>query len=158
MGRGLGDFNVRNQWSAVFTALALAGCASKAADIAPAYVSPMQYQSYSCQQLAAEAQRVSAAAAAASGQQDSQATKDAVATTVGVIVFWPTLFLIGGDKQNAAQLAELKGEMDAIQQASIQKQCGIQFRTGPGPTAGPAPGSPPAYPYVPPQGAQPPKG
>jgi hypothetical protein len=39
--------------------------------------------------------------------------KDAVATTVGVIVFWPTLFLIGGDKQNAAQLAQLKGQMDA---------------------------------------------
>jgi len=30
--------------------------------------------------------------------QDSQASKDAVATTVGVIVFWPTLFLIGGDR------------------------------------------------------------
>jgi hypothetical protein len=147
---------VRNQWSAVVAALALAGCASKAADIAPTYVSPLQYQSYTCPQLAAEAQRVSQAAAVASGTQDSQATKDAVATTVGVIVFWPTLFLVGGDKQNAAQLAELKGEMDAIQQASIQKQCGIQFRSGPGPTAGAAPGSPPQYPYVPPQAAPPP--
>ena len=127
---------------AVLTALSLVGCASKAADVAPAYVSPMQYQSYNCQQLAAEAQRVSAAAAAASGQQDSQATKDAVATTVSVIVFWPALFLVGGDKQNAAQLAQLKGEMDAIEQTSIQKQCGIQFRAGPGPAA-PSPGAPP---------------
>lgn len=93
----------------------------------------MLYQSYTCPQLAAEAQRVSAAAAAASGQQDSQATKDAVATTVGVIIFWPTLFLIGSDKQNAAQLGELKGQMDAIQQASIQKQCGIQFQAAPPP-------------------------
>ena len=118
---------------AVLTALSLAGCASRAADIAPAYVSPIQYQSFTCPQLAAEAQRVSAAAAAASGQQDSQATKDAVATTVGVIVFWPTLFLIGGDKQNAAQLAQLKGQMDAIQQESIAKNCGIQFQTAPPP-------------------------
>ena len=97
---------------------------SKSSEIAPTYVSPITYQSHSCQQLAAEAQRVSAAAAAAAGHQDSQASKDAVATTVGVIVFWPTLFLIGGDKQNAAQLANLKGQMDAIEQASIQKQCG----------------------------------
>jgi hypothetical protein len=93
----------------------------------------MQYQSYTCPQLAAEAQRVSAAAAAQSGAQDSQATKDAVATTVGVIIFWPSLFFIGGDKQTAAQLAQLKGQMDAIQQASIQKQCGIQFQTAPPP-------------------------
>jgi len=114
------------------TALTLAGCASKAADIAPTYVSPLQYQSFTCPQLAAEAQRVSQAAAVATGTQDSQATKDAVATTVGVIVFWPTLFLVGGDKQNAAQLGELKGEMDAIQQASIQKNCGIQFQPAPG--------------------------
>ena len=95
----------------------------------------MTYQSFSCQQLTAEATRISAAAAAAAGQQDSQATKDAVATTVGVIIFWPTLFLIGGDKQNAAQLAQLKGQMDAIEQASIQKNCGIQFRPAPPPTA-----------------------
>jgi hypothetical protein len=116
---------------AILTALTIAGCASKSSEIAPTYVSPMTYQSYNCQQLAAEAQHVSAAAAAAAGQQDSQATKDAVATTVGVIVFWPTLFLIGGDKQNAAQPANLKGQMDAIEQASIQKQCGIQFRPVP---------------------------
>ena len=33
---------------------ALGGCASSAADITPAYVSPVQYQSYTCQQLALE--------------------------------------------------------------------------------------------------------
>jgi hypothetical protein len=117
----------------VLTALALAGCASKAADIAPSYVSPIQYQSFTCLQLAAEAQRVSAAAVAASGAQDSQATKDAVATTAAVIVFWPAAFLVGGDKQTAAQLAQLKGEMGAIQQESIAKNCGIQFQTAPTP-------------------------
>ena len=117
----------------VLAALSLAGCASKAADVAPAYVSPIQYQSLACPQLAAEAQRVSAAAVAASGAQDSQATKDAVATTAAVIIFWPAAFFVQGDKQNAAQLAQLKGQMDAIQQESIAKSCGIQFRTAPPP-------------------------
>ena len=105
--------------TAVIAALALVGCASKSADVAPAYVSPLQ----------CEAQRVAAATAAE--QQDSQATKDAVATTVGVLIVWPALFLIQGDKQNAAQLAQLKGEMDAIEHAFIQKNCGIQFRPAP---------------------------
>jgi hypothetical protein len=88
----------------------------------------MQYESWNCRQLAEEAQRISHHAAAAAGAQDSQVTKDAVATTVGVIVFWPALFLIGGDKQTAAELARLKGEMDAIEQTSIRKRCGIQFQ------------------------------
>jgi hypothetical protein len=116
---------------AVLTALSLAGCASTAADVAPAYVSPIQYQSFTCPQLTAEAQRVAAAAAAASGAQDSQHTKDAVATTAAVIIFWPAAFFVQGDKNNAAQLAQLKGQMDAIQQASIAKNCGIQFQTAP---------------------------
>jgi hypothetical protein len=95
----------------------------------------LTYQSFTCPQLTAEAQRVSAAAAAAAGQHYSQATKDAVATTVGVLIVWPALFLIQGDKQNAAQLAVLKGQMEAIEQASIQKNCGIQFRAAPPPTS-----------------------
>jgi hypothetical protein len=120
----------------VFSALAglaVAGCATHSADVSPSYVSPMQYDAYTCPQLAEEAQRVSSHAAEASGAQDSQATKDAVATTVGVIIFWPSLFFIGGDKQNAAELARLKGEMDAIEQTSIRKKCGIQFRAAPPP-------------------------
>jgi hypothetical protein len=130
--QGLGGLIVR-VFVAILAALSLAGCASKAADITPTYVSPIQYQSFTCPQLAAEAQRVSAAAAAASGAQDSQATKDAVATTAAVIIFWPAAFLVQGDKNNAAQLAQLKGQMDAIQQASIMKNCGIQFQQAPPP-------------------------
>jgi len=124
---------VRKSVVSVLAALSLAGCASSAADVTPSYVSPIQYQTYTCPQLAAEAQRVSAAATAASGAQDSQRTKDALATTAAVIVFWPAAFFVQGDKQNAAQLAQLKGQMDAIQQESIAKKCNIQFQTAPPP-------------------------
>jgi hypothetical protein len=111
------------------SALALAACATSSDKIAPSYVSPMQYDAYNCRQLAEEAQRVSHHAAAAAGAQDSQRTQDAVATTAAVIIFWPAAFFVGGDKQNAAELARLKGEMEAIEQVSIRKQCGIQFRS-----------------------------
>ena len=54
---------------------ALDGCASSSQDIMPAYVSPVQYQSYTCQQLALEAQSISTRAATLSGVQDSQRTE-----------------------------------------------------------------------------------
>jgi outer membrane lipoprotein-sorting protein len=107
------------------------GCASTSDKVAATYVSPMQYESYNCQQLGEEAQRISARAAQASGAQDSQATKDTVATTAAIIIFWPAAFFVQGDKQNAAELARLKGELEAVEQVSIRKQCGIQFRRGP---------------------------
>ena len=35
---------------------------------------------------------------------------------------------IKGDAASAQQVAQLKGDMDAIEQANIQKQCGIEFK------------------------------
>jgi hypothetical protein len=105
---------------------ALSGCASSASDNAPAYVSPVAYQSYTCQQLALEAQAISTRAATLSGAQDSQRTKDGIATAAAIVIFWPAAFFVGGDKQTAAEL------LVAVEQASIAKKCGIQFQ-GPRP-------------------------
>jgi hypothetical protein len=120
-------------WGIVALSVALAGCASASADIAPAYVSPVTYQSYTCQQLALEAQAVSTRAATLSGVQDSQRTKDQWTTAAAVVVFWPAAFLVQGDKQNAAELAQMKGQMVAIEQASIARKCNIQFQGKPPP-------------------------
>ena len=115
--------------AAIAAAITLTACATAPKDIAPAYVSPVLYQNLSCQQLAAEAARVSSAAAVASGQQEAQQGRDAVAVTTAVVLFWPALFFVQGDKANAAEIARLKGEMQAIEQANISKGCGIQFQS-----------------------------
>jgi hypothetical protein len=117
-------------FASLATALSLtaAGCASRSEDVAAAYVSPMAYSSYSCRELSVEAQRVSAAAAAAAGAQDSSRTKDVVATTAAVVIFWPAAFFVGGNGAQTAELARLKGQMQAVEEASIQKRCGITFR------------------------------
>ncbi len=65
----------------------LAGCATSASDIAPAYVSPVLYQNYTCQQLSIEAQSVSARAAQVAGVQENKRTNDAVATGVAIVLF-----------------------------------------------------------------------
>jgi hypothetical protein len=86
------------------------------------------YESYTCQQLTEEAQRVSARAAQAAGVQDEKSTNDKVAMGVGLVIFWPALLFTKGNDENTAELARLKGQMDAIEQASIRKRCGITFQ------------------------------
>jgi hypothetical protein len=77
--------------------------------------------------LGQEAQGVSARAAQVSGAQDQKRTNDTIATTAAIVVFWPAAFFVGGNGQTAAELGQLKGQMVAIEQASIQKKCNIQF-------------------------------
>ena len=119
---------IRKNIVVIAMALILPGCATRSGDIAAAYVSPIQYQSYSCGQLREEAARVSSRAAIASGAQDQNATSDAVATGVALVVFWPAAFMLKGNSANAQEVAQLKGDMDAIEQANIRKRFGIQFR------------------------------
>ena len=71
---------------------------------------------------------MSARAAEASGAQNQKANNEAIATGVGAVLFWPALFYIKGDAASAQQVAQLKGDMDAIEEANIQKKCGIEFK------------------------------
>jgi uncharacterized protein YceK len=108
---------------AVSVALALSGCATASKDIASSYVSPNQYANYDCQQLAAEAGRIQTRVVQLGGRLDQAAQNDAGIMAVGLIFFWPVLFALGGTKQQEAEYARLKGEYDAVEQASIQKKC-----------------------------------
>ncbi|KAJ02781.1 hypothetical protein [Sulfitobacter mediterraneus] len=114
--------------AALIGVVSLAGCAQKAEDVTATYISPMAYQSYSCKQIAQEASRVSGRVGELSGVQNKKASDDAVATGIALVVFWPAAFFIKGDKQTAAELGRLKGELEALEQASIRKKCGIVFK------------------------------
>jgi len=109
--------------SVVSASMLLAGCATASKDISPTYVSPMQYQSYDCQQLQMEAQRIQSRVAELGGRLDQAASNDKTITGVGIILFWPALFALGGTKSQEAEYGRLRGEYDAIQQAAIQKKC-----------------------------------
>lgn len=115
----------------------VSGCASKSTDISASYVSPILYQNLTCEQLALEAQAVSGRATAAAGVQDKKAGQDAAVMAVGLIVFWPALFFTSGDGAPAAEVARMKGEMQAIETASIANRCGIVFAKDPPKKAAP---------------------
>lgn len=113
--------------------IVLAGCATSAANIQPSYVSPLQYQNLTCDQIGAEASRVSQRASQVAGVQDKNASNDAWATGVGVVLFLPALLFMEGDGQTAAELARLRGEFETLEKVAIQKECGLEFRKGPEP-------------------------
>jgi hypothetical protein len=106
------------------TAAVLAGCATKSQNITAQYVSPMQYNSLNCSQVEAEMIRVSNQVRTVAGVQDKEASNDAVAMGVGMVLFWPALFFLAGDDKEQ-ELAQLKGEHQALQQSAIQKECGF---------------------------------
>lgn len=106
----------------------LASCATPPDKIEAAYVSPIQYDNYSCDQIASEAGRVSDRASQALGTQKKKAQGDAVKVGVGIVLFWPALLFVDGKGANESEIARLKGEMDTLEKVSIQKECGIQFR------------------------------
>ena len=116
-------------YSALISAACLTavGCASSADNVQPSYVSPLTYQNHTCNQIAQEARRISRRVAEVSNTQDKNATNDAVVTGVAIVVFLPAAFFLEGDGQTAAELGRLKGELEALEKASVKRGCNIKF-------------------------------
>ncbi len=105
----------------------LMGCATQPKDLPTAYVSPLQYKDYSCDQISMEMSRVSRKVNELRGVLKEDASNDTAQMAIGLIIFWPALFFLeGGDGADAAEFSRLKGEFEALEQVSIQKSCGIQ--------------------------------
>jgi hypothetical protein len=99
--------------------LVLASCAAAPESIAPSYVSPATYTSWSCKSLAEEYQRVDAALSTTS-QQQRQARSGDIA---GVILIGVPTSTYSGTNV-ASEVARLKGTREAIHLARGQKGCG----------------------------------
>ena len=99
----------------------LAGCADKAANIQPSYISPLMYKDYECDTLNQEYNRLIMHGQSVNKQQDRIANNDTGAVAASLL-FWPTLFLIDNDDMRE-QVALIKGQLNAIQESAIQKGC-----------------------------------
>ena len=105
--------------AAVAALSALAACAERPEAIAPAYVSPVVYQDWTCQQLGEEEARLNTAYVTAAGQQNNARAND----TAGVIFLGlPTASMAG--ENVAPQIASIKGQQDAVRQTENRKNCG----------------------------------
>jgi hypothetical protein len=99
------------------------GCSTASKDIAPTYVSTALYANYDCEQVRADLMRVNGQLQTLTGKLDKNRENDTVTTTVGMVLFWPSLFFLGGTKEQESQYAQLRGEYQALEQVSIQKKC-----------------------------------
>lgn len=100
-------------------------CATSSKDVTTAYVSPLQYKDYNCDQLTAEMTRLNVRVTQLGGRLDEAASNDKALVGVGMVLFWPSLFFLGGTKNQEAEFSRIKGEYEAINQAAIQKDCKI---------------------------------
>jgi len=102
--------------------IAVSGCASKSDNIDAIQVSPLKFEPYNCDQLGQEYARLLQVSQTTNRKQDDIATNDSVAMGVGLVLFWPALFFIDTNDQRE-QVAQLKGELTALEQVSIKKSC-----------------------------------
>lgn len=120
-------------------------CATAPANISAQYISPMQYQSYSCPQIQAELRRVSRQVSTVTGQQQDKANSDLLAMGVGLVLFWPALFFLASGNDKKDELGRLKGEYEALSEANSMK-CANYAGEPPAQSAPPA--APAAQPAV----------
>jgi len=120
--------NTRMKMAAILAATAmLGGCATSPKSIDAAYVSPVKYQAYSCDDILVERVAVEQRAAALYKSLRKRATADKVKAGVGSVLFIPALFFLKGDGAKAAEYAEIKGSYKALAYVSGQKDCGLDF-------------------------------
>jgi len=114
----------------LLAALAVTGCASSPKDIKTTRVSPLIYKDYTCDQIILETDSVVTEVDRLYSSLESEATKDNWQMGVGLVLFWPALFLLeGGDSEEAVEYARLKGEHKALQKVATMKKCDMSLLT-----------------------------
>jgi len=105
-------------------AIILSGCATSSENLHAPYISPAQFQTYSCDELSSEIERIQTRVSQLTGKSnDKNSTKDKWILGADLSLSWAALFALGGTEEQEAEYAQLKSEYDAIQQSAIAKKC-----------------------------------
>jgi hypothetical protein len=106
----------------------VASCATAPKDISAAYVSPLKYKDYDCDQIALEGASIESRVNALYASLDNSAKADKRNTAIGAILFWPTLFFIDGDSPEGSEYSQLKGDYQALRTVAVQKKCALELK------------------------------
>lgn len=117
---------MKNSYATLFFwgAMVLSGCAASSEYRHAPYVSPSQFQTYNCNELLAEVERIQTRVSQITGKaSDTAPAKDKWILGADLSLSWTALFALAETKEQEAEYAQLKNEYDAIQHWAIAKQC-----------------------------------
>ena len=104
----------------------LSACVSNPANITAAYINHAQYTSLPCDEVQAELQRVSAREADLTTRQGHNFAADTFLLTAGLVVFWPALLLMPLTTDRKPEIAQMRGEKEALERAAV-RQCSTRM-------------------------------
>ncbi|UTW54242.1 hypothetical protein [Kordiimonas sp. SCSIO 12610] len=121
---------MKNLLCSVALIATLSACASNPDSLSTAYVSPVKYEDYNCEQLSSEMTAINQRSLELYRSLKKKRSGDNWQTGIGLVLFWPSLFFLeGGDGPEAAEFSTLKGEFEALKEVNVQKNCGLQIRS-----------------------------
>jgi outer membrane murein-binding lipoprotein Lpp len=113
--------------STILSSTIITGCASKPESLKTTVVNTKEYQSLNCNQISKESKRVKSKIKYLYKVLDDKASNDQLQLASSLLL-WPMVFTLeGGDGQEAQEYSRLKGEIEALEKTSIQKNCNIEF-------------------------------
>lgn len=110
---------------AMVTMVVLSACsdAKQAEDVDATFVSADKYRGMSCSQLRTEAKRLGDSMSDLEASVDKSYKQDKNLEAVTWILFWPAMFAMDGNDEEAERLSKAKGEADAIKSAMEARGC-----------------------------------
>ena len=103
----------------------LSACSSaqQSSQINKAYVSSAKYKSFTCEELIRESELIRAREPGLAAKVDQHYKSQKNTEAVAWLLFWPAAFWLDDGSENANQLAQVRGELDAIRSAMMSKKC-----------------------------------
>jgi hypothetical protein len=103
----------------------LTSCAPAPKHILPTYVSPLQYEQYDCSQIGSEMESVTRRLNEVYIAVKKSSARDGYFMLGAVLISGPLALVpaVIDDSESTGQFAQMQGELEALEQAAILKEC-----------------------------------
>jgi hypothetical protein len=105
--------------------LLMGGCAASSIGIDAQYISADHYGGHTCAEIAAEGERVARRVAEISNTSEDTRSSGWLLPPA-IILLWPTI--PPSDDSIVADLRRLRGDFEALREASRRKRCSLRFQ------------------------------
>tara|TARA_B100001057_G_scaffold499848_2_gene612133 strand:- start:2294 stop:2674 length:381 start_codon:yes stop_codon:yes gene_type:complete len=106
-----------------FTFLISCSNAKRASEVTAIYVPASQYAGMTCDQLYNAAEDIRSRVPSLESAVDKARQEDVIKEQVGWWLFAPALLIMDGNADEQSQLANAKGQLEAIRTAAIRAEC-----------------------------------